>query len=285
MTRTYEDLLDTVHIYGAPKWDRTGTGTYSHFGGRIEYDIRYEFPLITSKRVFFKGVVAELFWMLSGDTNVKALQGENVHIWDEWADEDGNLGPVYGEQWRRWPYPTDEARERGWYIDQIASVLDSLKNDPYSRRHIVSAWNVAELSEMALMPCHMLFQFNVEKGVGKEKFLDIQVYQRSADMFLGVPFNLAFYALLLELFAKHLGYTARKLLWVGGDCHLYKNHMHQAIAQLWRHRTEPIPLPELSIWGEEGAIFDEDANLRHGEFGIDLHNYFPHPAIKAPVAV
>lgn len=281
---TYEDLLNQVYMNGTRKEDRTDTGTYSLFGGRIEHDLRHNFPLVTSKRVFFKGVVAELFWMLSGDTNIKALQDLGVHIWDDWADKDGELGPVYGNQWRGWA-GYDFADGGPVIIDQIASVLDSLKNDPYSRRHIVSAWNVADLPDMALMPCHLLFQFNAEPDGLGGNYLDIQVYQRSADIFLGVPFNLASYALLNHLVATHLGYTPRKLIWVGGDVHLYSNHLTQAYQQLERHDTDRLPLPQLRILGSKGELFDEYANLNHDMFEIDLIGYRPHEAIKAPVAV
>lgn len=261
----YEKLMQDILDNGEAKEDRTGTGTRSVFGRTLRYDVGEHFPLITTKRIHFKSVALELLWMLKGDTNIKALNEDGVTIWDEWADEEGELGPVYGAQWRSWRTNLDET------IDQVSEVIESLKNNPSSRRHVVSAWNVGELEEMALAPCHILYQFNVRGDK-----LDIQVYQRSADIFLGVPFNIASYALLLTLMAEQTGYTPGDLIWVGGDVHLYENHIEQAKLQLSR---QVIHFPILEVKKNVPSLFDysfEDLTVR---------NYKPHAGIKATVAV
>ncbi|WP_433874595.1 thymidylate synthase [Sinomonas atrocyanea] len=266
----YEDLLRDVLEHGAHKGDRTGTGTRSVFGRQIRFDLSEGFPLVTTKRVHFKSVALELLWFLRGDSNVRWLQEQGVTIWDEWADDAGELGPVYGVQWRSWPTPD------GGHIDQIAAVMDSLRNTPDSRRHIVSAWNVAEISTMALPPCHALFQFYVEPqddGPGK---LSCQLYQRSADMFLGVPFNIASYALLTHMVAQQLGMGVGEFVWTGGDCHIYDNHVEQVREQLSR---EPYPAPQLAIGRVPESLFD----YRYEDF--EVLGYQHHPTIKAPIAV
>ena len=260
----YEDLLRDVLEHGAEKGDRTGTGTRSVFGRQIRYDLAESFPLLTTKKVYFKGVVGELLWFLRGDSNVRWLQDNGIRIWNEWADENGELGPVYGVQWRSWPTPD------GGHIDQIAQALDTLQANPDSRRNLVSAWNVAELDEMALMPCHLLFQLYVAGGR-----LSMQVYQRSADMFLGVPFNIASYALLTHMFAQQAGLEVGELIWTGGDCHIYNNHLDQVREQLSR---EARPYPQLRL-RKAASLFD------YGFDDIAIEGYDPHPAIKAEVSV
>ncbi|HTT02631.1 MAG TPA: thymidylate synthase [Steroidobacteraceae bacterium] len=263
--RAYLDLVRHIRTHGARKTDRTGTGTLSVFGAQMRFDLEGGFPLVTTKRVHLRSVVYELLWFLRGETNVAWLREHGVTIWDEWADERGELGPIYGRQWRSWPTAGGET------IDQIAGVVAQLKRDPDSRRIIVSAWNVGELEHMALAPCHLLFQFYVAGGR-----LSCQVYQRSADMFLGVPFNIASYALLTHMMAAQTGLGAGELVWTGGDCHLYLNHLEQADTQLAR---EPYPLPELHLRSRPASIFDytfED---------FELVNYRHHAAITAPVAV
>lgn len=260
----YEDLLRDVLEHGAEKGDRTGTGTRSVFGRQIRYDLAESFPLLTTKKVYFKGVVGELLWFLRGDSNVRWLQDNGIRIWNEWADENGELGPVYGVQWRSWPTPD------GGHIDQISQALDTLKANPDSRRNLVSAWNVAELDEMALMPCHLLFQLYVAGGR-----LSMQVYQRSADMFLGVPFNIASYALLTHMFAQQAGLEVGELVWTGGDCHIYNNHLDQVREQLAR---EARPYPQLRL-RKAASLFDYDFD------DIAVEGYDPHPAIKAEVSV
>jgi thymidylate synthase len=253
-----------VREHGARKMDRTGTGTLSVFGYQMRFDLRAGFPLVTTKKIHLKSVVHELLWFLRGDTNTAYLREQGVTIWDEWADAQGELGPVYGKQWRSWPSPD------GGSIDQIAEVLRQLRTQPDSRRIIVSAWNVGELSQMALMPCHAFFQFYVAEGR-----LSCQLYQRSADIFLGVPFNIASYALLTHMIAAQCELAVGDFVWTGGDCHLYLNHLEQADLQLER---EPYPLPELVI-RRRPTLFDyvfEDFEFR---------NYQHHPAIRAPVAV
>lgn len=262
----YEDLLREVLETGTVKTDRTGTGTRSLFGKQIRFDLAEGFPLITTKKVFFRGVALELLWFLQGNTNAKWLQERGVHIWDEWADEDGELGPVYGAQWRSWGDP-----ENLQTIDQISQVMHDLKHDPDSRRHIVSAWNVAELDQMALPPCHLLFQFYVADGK-----LSCQLYQRSADMFLGVPFNIASYALLTHMVAHQLQLDVGDFIWTGGDVHIYNNHVEQVVEQLSR---EARPAPRLRFNSNPGSLFE----YTYEHFG--LWNYDPHPAIAAPVAV
>ena len=260
----YEDLLRLVLDRGVPKSDRTGTGTRSLFACQMRFDLAAGFPLITTKRVHWKSVAYELLWFLRGDSNVEWLQRHGVSIWDEWASPTGDLGPIYGVQWRSWPTPSGE------HIDQIGVALELLRTDPDSRRIIVSAWNVGELGKMALAPCHALFQFYVAGGR-----LSCQLYQRSADLFLGVPFNIASYALLTHMMAAQAGLRVGEFVWTGGDCHIYDNHIEQVTEQLAR---DPRPYPEL-VLAQRDSIFDyvfED---------IELRNYDPHPAIKAPVAV
>ncbi|MCH6469260.1 thymidylate synthase [Sinomonas terrae] len=270
-TTPYERLLRDVLENGAHKSDRTGTGTRSVFGRQIRFDLSEGFPLVTTKRVHFKSVAVELLWFLRGDSNVRWLQEQGVTIWDEWADDDGELGPVYGVQWRSWPTPD------GQHIDQIAAVMESLRSNPDSRRHIVSAWNVAEVSKMALPPCHAFFQFYVEPGSdGEPGKLSCQLYQRSADMFLGVPFNIASYALLTHMMAHQLGLGVGDFVWTGGDCHIYDTHLEQVREQLSR---EPYPYPRLNLARKPESIFD----YRFEDF--ELVDYRHHPAIKAPVAV
>ena len=261
----YEDLLRETLEHGTPKTDRTGTGTRSVFGRQLRFDLSQGFPLITTKRVHFRSVAYELLWFLRGEGNVTWLQDHGVTIWDEWADADGDLGPVYGVQWRSWPTPSGE------HVDQIAEVIEAIKSNPDSRRLIVSAWNVAEIPEMALAPCHALFQFYVADGK-----LSCQLYQRSADLFLGVPFNIASYALLTHLVAAQAGLEVGDFVWTGGDCHIYDNHVDQVTEQLTR---DPYPAPRLKITSERPSIFDY-------EFAdFEVVDYVHHPAIKAPVAV
>jgi len=260
----YEDLLRRVLETGVPKGDRTGTGTVSLFGERLRYDLSAGFPLITTKRVHFKSLAVELLWFLRGDSNTAWLRENGVTIWDEWADANGDLGPVYGYQWRNWPAPD------GGHIDQIANLLTTLRTNPDSRRMIVSAWNVADLSEMALEPCHAMFQFYVADGK-----LSCQLYQRSADMFLGVPFNIASYALLTHMIADQVGLRVGDFVWVGGDCHIYSNHVDQVREQLTRPafdfpRLELAPAPSLFDY-----TFDH----------FKVLDYQHHPALRAPVAV
>ncbi|MCL2465308.1 MAG: thymidylate synthase [Micrococcales bacterium] len=260
----YEDLLRLVLATGTPKADRTGTGTRSVFGHQMRFDLSAGFPLITTKRVHLKSVAYELLWFLRGESNVRWLREHGITIWDEWADADGELGPVYGVQWRSWPTP------HGRHVDQIAQVIENLKRDPDSRRHVVSAWNVADLPAMALAPCHLLFQFYVAGGR-----LSCQLYQRSADLFLGVPFNIASYALLTHMVAAQTGYEVGDFVWTGGDCHIYDNHVDQVREQLSR---APYPPPRL-VLHPRGSIFD----YRYED--IEMVDYQHHPTIKAPVAV
>ncbi|HEY7007481.1 MAG TPA: thymidylate synthase [Jatrophihabitantaceae bacterium] len=260
----YEDLLRQVLDYGTRKGDRTGTGTRSLFGHQLRYDLRRGFPLITTKRVHFRSVAYELLWFLRGDSNVTWLREHDVTIWDEWADAEGELGPVYGVQWRAWPTPD------GRHIDQISALLDQLRSNPDSRRLIVSAWNVGELDRMALPPCHAFFQFYVADGA-----LSCQLYQRSADLFLGVPFNIASYALLTHMIAAQVGLDVGDFIWTGGDCHIYDNHVEQVRTQLAR---EPYPFPRLEL-RPAPSLFD------YGYEHFDVVGYRHHPAIKAPVAV
>lgn len=261
----YEDLLRDVLANGTAKSDRTGTGTRSVFGRQLRFDLSTSFPLITTKRVHFKSLALELLWFLRGDSNVKWLQERGVKIWNEWADDDGGLGPVYGVQWRSWPTPD------GGHIDQISQVIESLKTNPDSRRHIVSAWNVSELHQMALPPCHAMFQFYVADGK-----LSCQLYQRSADMFLGVPFNIASYALLTLMVAQQTGLEPGEFVWTGGDCHIYDDHVDQVTEQLGR---EPFAYPQLRITRTPASIFD------YAYEDFEVVDYQHHPAIKAPIAV
>ncbi|WP_426515037.1 thymidylate synthase [Diaminobutyricibacter sp. McL0618] len=261
----YEDLLRDTLENGSPKSDRTGTGTRSVFGRQLRFDLADGFPLITTKRVHFKSIAYELLWFLRGESNVGWLRENGVTIWDEWADGQGELGPVYGVQWRSWPTPD------GSHIDQISQVVETLRTDPDSRRIIVSAWNVAEIPKMALAPCHAFFQFYVADGR-----LSCQLYQRSADLFLGVPFNIASYALLTHLVAAQVGLEPGEFIWTGGDCHIYDNHIEQVTEQLSR---DPFPAPHLRILTERASIFD----YRFEDFAVE--GYQHHPAIRAAVAV
>ncbi len=263
--RQYLDLLRRIKSEGVRKGDRTGTGTLSVFGHQMRFDLAEGFPVLTTKKLHLRSIIHELLWFLSGDTNIKYLNDNKVTIWDEWADAEGNLGPVYGYQWRSWPAPD------GRHIDQITQVVDSVKNNPDSRRHIVSAWNVAEIDTMALPPCHALFQFYVADGR-----LSCQLYQRSADVFLGVPFNIASYALLTMMVAQVTGLAAGEFVHTLGDAHLYLNHLEQADTQLER---TPRPLPRMVLNPAVESVFD----FRYEDF--DLQGYDPYPAIKAPIAV
>ncbi len=263
--RQYLELMRLVRNEGLRKQDRTGTGTLSLFGRQLRFDLADGFPLVTTKRVHMKSVIVELLWFLRGETNVRWLRQHGVSIWDEWADEAGELGPVYGRQWRAWEAPD------GRRIDQLSRVLEQLRSDPDSRRIIVSAWNVADLDRMALAPCHALFQFWV--GAGR---LSCQVYQRSADVFLGVPFNIASYALLAHMLAQQADLAPGELVWTGGDCHLYLNHLEQADLQLTR---EPLPLPRLALRRRPPDLF----SYEYEDF--EITGYQHHPAIAAPVAV
>jgi thymidylate synthase len=263
--KQYLDLMQHVLDNGTQKHDRTGTGTISVFGYQMRFNLQDGFPLITTKKVHLRSIIHELIWFLQGDTNIKYLKDNNVSIWDEWADENGNLGPVYGYQWRSWPTPD------GRHIDQITQVVNQLKNNPDSRRIIVSAWNVAEIEKMALPPCHSLFQFYVADGK-----LSCQLYQRSADIFLGVPFNIASYALLTMMMAQVCGLEAGDFVHTFGDAHLYNNHLEQAKLQLSR---ETRPLPNMKLNPSVKDIFD----FKYEDF--TLENYDPHPSIKAPIAV
>lgn len=260
----YEDLLRHVLEHGVEKGDRTGTGTLSVFGHQLRYDLSKGFPLVTTKRVHLRSIVFELLWFLRGDSNVRWLQERGVRIWNEWADEDGELGPVYGVQWRSWPAPD------GRHIDQIRTALDQIRNDPDSRRIIVSAWNVAELDRMALAPCHALFQFHVANGR-----LSCQLYQRSCDLFLGVPFNIASYALLTHMVAQQTGLEVGDFIWTGGDCHIYNNHVDAVREQLSR---EPYPFPTLHL-RRAPSLFEYDWP------NVQLEGYQHHPAIRAEIAV
>jgi len=263
--RQYLELMRLVRERGARKTDRTGTGTLSVFGHQMRFDLAEGFPLVTTKRVDTKSIIHERLWFLRGETNVRWLQERGVTIWDEWADADGELGPVYGKQWRSWPVPD------GGAVDQIARVVEQLRTDPDSRRIIVSAWNVGQLPEMALAPCHAFFQFYVA-----DQRLSCQLYQRSADIFLGVPFNIASYALLTHMLAQQSGLEPGEFVWTGGDCHLYVNHLEQADLQLAR---EPYPLPRLSFRRSPPSLFEYEYE------DFEITGYRHHPPIKAPVAV
>ena len=261
-----------VDSHGVAKADRTGTGTRSIFGHQMRFDLNEGFPLVTTKKVHFRSVALELLWFLRGDSNVRWLQERGVTIWDEWARPDGDLGPVYGVQWRSWPTPD------GGHIDQIAQVVQQLKTNPDSRRIIVSAWNVADLPKMALLPCHAFFQFYVAPADSPSARgrLSCQLYQRSADIFLGVPFNIASYALLTHMLAQQCDLDVGDFIWTGGDCHIYSNHHEQVALQLSR---EPRPYPTLVIKRRPDSIFD------YAFEDFEIQGYDPHPAIKAPVAV
>lgn len=263
--RQYLEFMRHVKEHGAIKTDRTGTGTRSVFGHQMRFDLQEGFPLLTTKKVHLKSIIHELIWFLQGSTNIAYLKEHGVSIWDEWADADGNLGPIYGYQWRNWPTPG------GRHIDQIAQVLEQIRSTPDSRRMIVSAWNVADIPQMKLPPCHALFQFYVADGK-----LSCQLYQRSADIFLGVPFNIASYAILTHMIAQQAGLDVGDFVWTGGDCHLYSNHMEQVDLQLSRATRA---LPRLEIKRKPDSLFD----YRFEDF--EIHGYDPHPGIKAPVAV
>ena len=263
--KQYLDLLRHVRQHGTPKADRTGTGTVAVFGHQMRFDLRAGFPMVTTKKVHLKSIVHELLWFLKGETNTKYLRENGVSIWDEWADDNGDLGPVYGYQWRSWPAPD------GRHIDQIAKVVEQLRTNPDSRRIIVSAWNVADLDRMALQPCHAFFQFFVAEGR-----LSCQLYQRSADLFLGVPFNIASYALLTHMLAQQCDLGVGDFVWTGGDCHIYSNHFEQVDLQLSR---EPLPLPTLNIKRRPPTIFD------YAFEDFEVVGYQSHAAIRAPVAV
>jgi thymidylate synthase len=263
--QAYLDLMRDILETGTRKTDRTGTGTLSVFGRQLRFDLSKGFPLVTTKKLHTRSIIVELLWFLRGDTNIQYLHDHKVSIWDEWADENGDLGPVYGHQWRSWPAPD------GRQIDQITQVLHQIKTKPDSRRHIVTAWNPAEVDKMALPPCHAMFQFYVADGK-----LSCQLYQRSADYFLGVPFNIASYALLTHLFAQQCDLQPGEFVWTGGDVHLYTNHLDQAREQLTR---TPYPLPQLVIRRKPASIFDYQLE------DFEIANYQSHPTIKAPIAV
>jgi len=261
----YLDLMRRVRGSGARKNDRTGTGTLSVFGHQMRFDLREGFPMVTTKKLHTRSIIHELLWFLNGDTNVGYLHDNKVSIWDEWADESGDLGPVYGAQWRSWPTPG------GGQVDQIQQIIDTLRKNPDSRRIIVSAWNVGELDKMALAPCHCLFQFYVADGQ-----LSCQLYQRSADIFIGVPFNIASYALLTHMVAQQADLKVADFIWTGGDCHLYLNHLEQSGQQLER---EPLPLPRLAIRRKPASIFEYEFD------DFEILGYECHPHIRAAVAI
>ena len=263
--RQYEDFMRHVFEHGVVKADRTGTGTRSWFGYQMRFDLGEGFPLVTTKKLHLRSIIHELLWFLQGSSNVRYLRDNKVTIWDEWARDDGELGPVYGVQWRSWPTPD------GGSIDQIAQVMQQIKSNPDSRRLIVSAWNVSDIPKMALPPCHLLFQFYVAEGK-----LSLQLYQRSCDIFLGVPFNIASYALLTHMVAQQCDLDVGDFVWTGGDCHIYSNHFEQVREQLSR---EPRPYPRLSIRRKPPSLFD------YAFDDFEIVDYDPHPHIKAPVAV
>lgn len=263
--KQYLDFLTYIKTHGTHKTDRTGTGTISTFGYQMRFNLAAGFPLVTTKKIHLKSVIYELLWFLKGDTNLNYLHEHGVTIWDEWADTEGNLGPIYGKQWRSWPTAD------GQCIDQITQVVQMIKTNPDSRRLIVSAWNVGELDKMALPPCHLLIQFYVAEGK-----LSCQLYQRSADAFLGVPFNIASYSLLTYMVAQQCDLDVGEFIWTGGDCHIYLNHQEQVNLQLSR---DPYPLPQLVINKKPNTLFDYDFD------DFTILNYQSHPAIKAPVAV
>jgi thymidylate synthase len=263
--RQYLDFLRHIREHGSAKNDRTGTGTSSVFGHQMRFDLNAGFPLVTTKKLHLRSIIYELLWFLRGDTNVKYLHEHGVSIWDEWADENGELGPVYGKQWRSWP--THDGRQ----IDQLSLVIEQLRSNPDSRRILVSAWNVGELERMALLPCHALFQFYVAGGR-----LSCQLYQRSADALLGVPFNIASYALLTHMIAQQCNLKVGDFVWTGGDCHLYLNHLEQTDLQLSR---TPFPLPQLKILRKPPSLFD------YAYEDFEIVDYRSHAAIKAPIAV
>ena len=263
--KQYLDLAKHILNNGVEKTDRTGTGTLSVFGYQMRFNLQHGFPLVTTKKVHLRSIIYELLWFLKGETNIKYLKDHGVSIWDEWADERGELGPVYGSQWRSWP------SSDGKHIDQITKLLAQIKSKPDSRRHIVSAWNPAEVDAMALPPCHALFQFYVADGK-----LSCQLYQRSCDTFLGLPFNIASYALLTHMVAQQCDLEVGDFVWTGGDTHLYSNHLEQVNLQLTR---EPYPLPRLNLKRKPGSIFEYEFE------DFEILNYQSHPGIKAPIAV
>jgi len=263
--KTYLNLLEHILQHGTEKTDRTGTGTLSVFGYQMRFNLNDGFPLVTTKKLHTRSIIHELLWFLRGETNIAYLNENGVTIWDEWADAQGDLGPIYGKQWRSWP------KADGSTVDQLSELVQQIKTNPDSRRLIVSAWNVGELSEMALMPCHALFQFYVA-----DNKLSCQLYQRSADVFLGVPFNIASYALLTQMVAQQCELDVGDFIWTGGDCHLYLNHIEQTRTQLAR---EPMPLPQLKIKRKPASLFD----YTYDDF--EVINYQSHPGIKAPIAV
>jgi len=263
--KQYLNLLDHVLKNGAKKEDRTGTGTISSFGYQMRFNLQEGFPLLTTKKLHLKSIIYELLWFLNGDTNIKYLNDNKVRIWDEWADENGDLGNIYGYQWRSWPAPNGES------VDQISQIIDSIKNNPDSRRHIVSAWNVGDIKNMALPPCHILFQFYVADGK-----LSCQLYQRSADIFLGVPFNIASYAILLKMVAQATGLEPYEFIHTLGDAHIYTNHIEQVKLQLTR---EPRTLPNLKMNPDKKDIFSFEFD------DFELENYDPHPHIKGAISV
>ena len=263
--KQYLDLMRHVRDNGTVKSDRTGTGTVSVFGHQMRFDLSEGFPLVTTKKLHLRSIIHELLWFLTGDSNIQYLKDNGVSIWDDWADENGDLGPVYGVQWRKWPTPD------GGSVDQIAQIMQQLRETPDSRRIMLSAWNVGEIENMALPPCHCLFQFYVADGK-----LSCQLYQRSCDIFLGVPFNIASYALLTHMLAQQADLAVGDFVWTGGDCHLYSNHLQQADEQLSR---KPLPLPQLAIKRRPDSIFDYQFE------DFEILNYESHPHIKAAVAV
>ncbi len=263
--RQYLDLMNDILKNGAHKSDRTGTGTLSVFGRQLRFNLAEGFPLVTTKKLHLRSIIYELLWFLNGDTNIKYLKDNGVKIWDEWADDNGNLGPVYGYQWRSWP------ARNGGKIDQITKLIDQLKQKPDSRRHMVTAWNPADVDDMALPPCHALFQFYVADGK-----LSCQLYQRSCDTFLGLPFNIASYALLTHMIAQQCDLEVGEFVWTGGDTHLYSNHLDQTKLQLER---EPFALPTLNIKRKPSSIFEYQFD------DFEILNYQAHPSIKAPIAV
>jgi thymidylate synthase len=263
--KQYHDLLKHILENGHEKTDRTGTGTRSVFGYQMRFDLSKGFPLVTTKKLHLKSIIYELLWFLNGDTNIKYLKDHGVSIWDEWADANGNLGPVYGYQWRSWP------GRNGEKIDQISKLIDQLKKKPDSRRHIVTAWNPADVDQMALPPCHAMFQFYVA-----DNKLSCQLYQRSCDTFLGLPFNIASYALLVYMIAQQCDFEVGDFVWTGGDVHIYNNHVDQVNLQLTR---EPYPLPQLKIRRRPSSLFDYQFE------DFEIVNYQAHPSIKAPIAV
>lgn len=263
--KQYHELLRHILATGVTKTDRTGTGTLSVFGYQMRFDLQEGFPMVTTKKLHLRSIIYELLWFLKGDTNIKYLKDNGVSIWDEWADANGNLGPVYGYQWRSWPGRNGET------IDQISKVIDQIKNKPDSRRHMVTAWNPADVDQMALPPCHAMFQFYVADGK-----LSCQLYQRSCDTFLGLPFNIASYALLTHMVAQQCDLAVGDFVWTGGDVHIYANHLDQVNTQLSR---DPYPLPTLNIKRRPSTLFDYQFD------DFEILNYQAHPSIKAPIAV